>query len=176
MLNPMGKQAQLETQRRWLARAWIGYGIGGVIAGASFITSLLQPGQTVSLGLLAIAVVGLVFVGAVFTTSRKARRDLSALRNQPQTVAVSIVAHRSSESNGLYYEAKLEWNRQALTCTLVLQEQILNPLVGHTTGMLAYPDSHSGLPRVLETPNAYLWIASTKADESISGANRTSTR
>ena len=152
----MGKAAQLELLGRGARSIWIIIAIFG--AGALFYVWLLLNARNVfdGFGFLVFTLVLLLFAWIVYSGAVMSRKGIAALTGPATRVQVTVKATQLESTTD--YEGHLEWQRSRLILPLGASAEVLKLLVDQPTSMLAYPDAHSGLPVMLETDDAYLWL------------------
>ena len=152
----MGKAAQLELLGRGAKWIWVVTAI--FLAGALYCVWLLLSARNVldGFGFSVFTLALLFFAWSIHTGATMARKGIAALTSPATRVQVTVKATQLESTTD--YEGHLEWQRSRLILPLGASAEVLKLLVDQPTSMLAYPDAHSGLPVMLETDDAYLWL------------------
>lgn len=107
-------------------------------------------------GLLVFTLVLLLFAWVIHSGVVMSKKGIAALTRPATRVQVTVKATQLGSTTE--YAAHLDWQRSRLILPLGASAEVLKLLVDQSTPMLAYPDAQSGLPVMLETGDAYLWL------------------
>lgn len=154
----MDKTRQVAELEKALRHIWIVGSLFGCLALVPIWFLLHERNLFDQIGLSFATLICLAFVWVIYQGASMARRGINALNAEPSLVTATFKASELESTTA--FTARLEWQGRFLELPLAAQPKIIQPLVEKSLVVRAYPDARSGLPAILETEDAYLWLKS----------------
>jgi hypothetical protein len=152
----MNKIRQVTELEKGLRHIWIVGGLFGCLALVPMWFLLHERDLFDQLGLGFMTLICLAFGWVIYQGASMFRRGINALNAEPSLVTATFKLYALESTSA--FTARLEWQGKFLELPLAAQPKISQPLVEKSIIVRAYPDVRSGLPVVLETEDAYVWL------------------